>query len=221
MPQRLQKSWASKNHRDMEGFDYAIRRLPKNQKKNLIFHPKHGLIKKYKWITNEWVDQKLADAKRNDWIRDSVMYYAFIEVNFIKSNLRTAGGEEVEDTIFDINGLFFSKNVLFVKILEMMAKQYELNRYVENLLGIKETDRDVRSVSGKPMETKEERIGKIRSTTGRFFDFFSLPFGFFKKGPYERDFDERLTKYWLRDMAQRRYEPVVKFIKDKMGYGIS
>lgn len=195
-------------------------------KKNLIFHPKHGLIRKYKWITEEWVNDQLKVAKANDWIRDHTMYYAFIEVEFLKTNLRTASGEEVEDSIFNVNGLFFSKNVLFVKILEMMAKQYELNRYVENLIGIREPNREVKMPVRK--EEKEKHFGKIRSgistmksTTGKFAAFFSLPFGFFKKGPYERDFDERLTKYWLRDMAQRRYEPVVKFIKDKMGYGIS
>ncbi|MBI2076111.1 MAG: hypothetical protein HYT72_02595 [Candidatus Aenigmarchaeota archaeon] len=199
-------------------------------RKNLIFHPKHGLIRKHAWITDEWVAEKKRVAISNDWIRPNVLYYAFIEVDFIKSNLRTAGGDEVEDTIFDLNGLFFSKNVLFVKLLEMFAKQEEFNRYVEDLIGIREyapgTEREVKMPV--PKEEKKARFGKIssgmsavKSTAGRFADFFSLPFGFFKHGPYERDFDERLTKYWLRDMAQRRFEPVVKFVKDKMGYGIS
>ncbi len=193
-------------------------------RKNLIFHLKHGLVVAYPWITKEWVDDKVKDAKK--LVKEGTMYYAFLEIDFLRTNLRTAGGDEVEDSIYDLNGLFFSKNALIVKILEMYAKQDELNRYVESLIGIRAGDREVKMPVKK--EEKQKRFGKlssgaaiVKATAGKFAYFFSLPFGFFKHGPYERDFDERLTKYWLRDMAQRRFEPVVKFIKDKMGYGIS
>jgi len=38
-------------------------------------------------------------------------------------------------------------------------------------------------------------------------------------GPYERDFEDRVTKVYLLRGAADRYGPIVGFIKKKMGIG--
>ncbi len=42
-----------------------------------------------------------------------------------------------------------------------------------------------------------------------------------KGGPYERDFADRLSKIWLHSMAAQRYAPIVNYIKEKIGMGVS
>lgn len=187
-------------------------------KRELIFHPKHGLITKYNWITEEWVDKKNDEIWRNGWLRRDKLYYAFVIISFLRANMRSASGEEIEDTIFSVNGALFSRNVMLVKLLELLAKREEFNRYVDDLLGVAH---EVPRPEGEPMKTKE-RFAKFRASSSRFLDFFTLNrFRFMKHGPYERDFAERLTKYWFRTMSQNRYEPIVRFIKDKIGMGVN
>lgn len=187
-------------------------------KRELIFHPKHGLIRKHSWITEEWVDKKTDEIWQNNWFRREKLYYAFVIIEMLRGNMRTASGEEIEDTVFTVNGGLFSRNVLLVKLLELLAKQEEFNRYVDDLLGVKH---EVPLPEGEPLEIKH-RLAKWRATSSRFLDFFTFNrFRFMKHGPYERDFAERLTKYWFRVMSQSRYEPVIRFLKDKIGMGVS
>lgn len=187
-------------------------------KRELIFHPKHGLIVKYPWITEKWVDDKTSEAWRKNWFRHEKLYYAFAIIKFDRGNMRTASGEEIEDTIFAVNGGLFSRNALLVKLLELLAKQEEFNRYVDDLLGVKY---EVPRPEGGH-EEKEGRFDKYKEAAHRFLEFFALNrFRFMKHGPYERDFAERLTKYWFRTMSQNRYDPIVRFLKDKIGMGVS
>lgn len=41
----------------------------------------------------------------------------------------------------------------------------------------------------------------------------------FKRGPYEHDFDERITKVMAATMASTRYQPIIQFIKTKVRMG--
>jgi len=177
-------------------------------RKNLIFHPDHGLIVKYPWITEEWVQEQIKDIKTSGWLTGK-LYYSFIIVTFSRSNYRTATGEEIEDGTFDINLIIMSQNVLLTKLLELKAKQEEFNRYVDMLLGIPHP------IHGKRYEPK---FGK--GPLNRIADALSSHFMLFKRGPYEREWDERLTKYYFAPMAGGRYVPIVNFIKQKIGYGV-
>ncbi len=186
-------------------------------KKNLIFHPKHGLRVAYPWITEEWVEQKRQEILRrkqgptSQWIMPHKLYYAFIITKITRFNIRLASGAEIEDMIFDLNGLLVSQNVLFVKLLELVAKQEELDRYADQLLGI-ETP-----IPGKKVEEKKER--RIADRVMSFLNYFTLGMEFFKRGPYERDFQERITKVMLLNMAGQRYNPIVRYIKQKVNMG--
>ena len=189
-------------------------------KRELIFHPKHGLIVKHPWITEEWVDDMTQEIWKNRWFRPEKLYYAFLIIGFDRGNMRAASGEEIEDTIFSVNGGLFSRNVLLVKLLELLAKREEFNRYVDDLLGVK-YEKEYTIPEGETMKIKN-RFARSKASASRFLGFFTLNrFRFMKHGPYERDFAERLTKYWFRVMSQDRYEPVIRFLKDKIGMGVN
>ncbi len=214
-------------------------------KRELIFHKKHGLIVKYPWITEEWVDENIQTIWDNGWLLRQKLYYSFVIIEFLRGNMRSASGEEVEDSVFAVNCGMFSRNVMLVKLLELLAMREDFNRYVDNLLGVKHevplpeegkyqkaTGEKKRYEEGgmteeerKKYEEKQKRketMGKIMSVPMDFLGFFTMGrFRFMKRGPYERDFAERLTKYWFRTASQTRYDPVVRFIKDKIGMGVN
>jgi hypothetical protein len=105
-----------------------------------------------------------------------------------------------------------SKNVLFVKLLELEAKKEELNMYINSLLGMKT------EIPGKAHVPEiKDRLKHVR----RFTDALGFPFQFYKgKGPYERDFNDRITKFYLAPIAADRYGPITGFIKKKAGFGV-
>jgi hypothetical protein len=179
-------------------------------KKNFIFHKEHGLVKDYPWITHEWVVKQLKDMYAEGWLTKHKMYYSFFIIKLIKGNIRMPTGDEFEDGVFDVNLIVMSQNAMFAKLLEMKAKQEDFEKYVNDLLGIPT------KVEGKALKIEEkDRFEPVK----KFFDFFALNFQFMKRGPYERDFDERLTKYYFAPIAGERYVPIVGFIKSRMGMG--
>ncbi len=188
-------------------------------KKNLVFHPKHGLVVKYPWITEEWVKQKREEILNKKptpttaWILPHKLYYAFIIIKVTRVNIRLASGAEVEDTLFDVNAILMSQNALFVKQLELIAKQEEFDRYVDELLGVE------KPIPGSKPEYTTPRKEDVKQRIYGFLEYFSIPFQFIKGGPYERDFEERITKVMIASMAGNRYQPIVQFIKTKINMG--
>jgi hypothetical protein len=189
---------------------------------NLIFHKDHGLIKKHSWITEEWVDKKIPDLL-NEYTTPRKPYYSFFILDFDRGNFRTASGDEFEDSTFKVYGVFMSKNVLLVKLLELAAMEEEFEAHVDKLLGLKPGFKHDISKIQATKEAEErakktalgERIGKIKKK----LDDVGLGLQFLKPMPYEKDFDERIGKIHLRGMGKERYAPIVNFLKDKFGYG--
>ena len=139
------------------------------------------------------------------------MYYSFLPITLNKINIRTPDGAELEDGVFDVQAALMSQNVMFVKLLEMKAMQEDLNRYVDSLIGV---------AKEPPLpEKKKKRKGSLEPAKN-FFAYFSLPMKFFSRGPYEKDFYDRISLFWCRQMATLRYAPVVGFLKSKMGMGM-
>jgi hypothetical protein len=183
-------------------------------KKNLIFNPKHGLIVKYPWITDNWIKEQKEWMMRpdNKWLEENKLYYSFLEIILDKYNIRSADGSELEDGIFDVQAILMSQNAMFVKLLELRALQEDLNRYVDSLIGIGPEEHPAE-------EVKKGRLEGALDPAKRFFGYFTMPLQLFKKGPYESDFFDRISLFWCRQMAGLRYSPVVGFIKQKMGMG--
>jgi hypothetical protein len=191
-------------------------------KKHLIFHPEHGLISSYPWITDKWAKNYYQRYIDNRWMYRHKLYYSFLVIDFIRGSFRMPSGGEFDDSVFDINAIFMSQNVLYAKLLELEAKKADFNHYVDSLIGVRDPDcpiceHETGKSTAPSYEYKEspfEKINNVLSDVG-------LNMAFFKQGPYERDFDERLTKLHLTGMASLRYQPIVRFIKDKVGYGVS
>ncbi len=183
-------------------------------KKNLIFHPEQGLIVKYPWITDDWVKKQLASfyPPANRFMLPHKPYYAFFIIIMERANIRMPTGAEIEDGTFDVNAVFMSQNALFVKLLELKAKQHEMNRYVDELIGTGPAQ-----VEGKALSFE---VKNNLEPFKNFFKWFSLDFAFSKGGPYERDFEDRYTKYYAPGVMDK-YRQITGFIKTKMGLGVA
>jgi len=128
-------------------------------KQNVIFHPQWGLVTEYPWIIGRTASGKMWADEAADWIKKNWMlghrlYYGFLEIICDKSNVRHADGHETEDGIWDVNGLVMSQNALLAKLMELKAKQEELERYIDRLLGIEPTPK----IEITPEMLGEERI---------------------------------------------------------------
>ena len=181
-------------------------------KRNVIFHKGHGLVTRYPWITDIWVKEQLNyiyNRTNPRWMLRHKYYYTFFVIRTEKSNIRMPTGAELEDGIFDVNAIMMSQNALFAKLLELRAKQADFNMYVDSLLGLHRMT--------KPEEMPPRMDWK--KPVSDFFGKFSLAMQFAKAGPYEKDFDDRLTKVYFAGMARERYSVIVSFIKRKMGAG--
>lgn len=180
--------------------------------RNLIFDEKEGLIADYPWITVDWVKEKKKEMVDSGWFNLRKIYYSFFIIDLEKTNLRMPTGDELENGMFGINLITMSQNVLFAKLLELKAKQEEFENYISSMLGVP------KYVRGERYGRKyRDRLGPIKN----FLDYFSANFQFFKRGPYERDFDERVAKFYQLPIASGRLAPMLAFVHEKIGMGTS
>lgn len=190
-------------------------------KKNLIFHKEHGLIADHPWITDAWVKKQKefffnADGKGANpkWLLPHKPYYTMIDLGFMRGNTRLASGAEIEDSLYNIGMVFMTQNAMFAKLLQLQAKKEEMERYINNMLGIPNSIDDDKQTKSF-MAPQKDSLKPVKD----FLNYFSLNFQFMKRGPYERDFKDRITKRYLTTMGADRYGPVVNFVKEKIGYG--
>jgi len=191
-------------------------------KKHLIFHPEHGLITDYPWITDKWAGGFQETFYQRRWMLRNKLYYSFFPIDFLKGSFKTATGEEFDDSIFNITAIYMSENVLYTKLLELEAKKVDFNHYVDRLIGVIDPECQIcKHETGGSEKAMYDYKESVFEKMNNILKEIGLGMSFFKKGPYERDFDERITKLHLSGMAGIRYAPIVKFIKDSVGYGVS
>lgn len=208
-----------------------VEKLDKWTLKNLIFHPNHGLITKHKWITEEWVEKQrkwMYSPESGSWLHKNKLYYSCFIINLDKINIRSPTGSELEDGVFDVNSILMSNNALFVKLLEIRARQEDMDRYIDELMGIEWKKPEGRTIVFSKEEYKKYSKGEatlikeesdVDRRIKKLLDFFGISMSLVKRGPYERDFIDRLTKYWSAALGGQRYRPIVEFIKRKMSMG--
>ncbi len=176
-------------------------------KKHLIFGKEWGLVNKYGWLTEKWVEERKKEMFKDGWLTPHKPYYSFFQITLDKTNIRMPTGEELEDGVFDINMFLMSQNAAFCKMLELKARQQEIEHHIDKLLGV------YKPPEGKRSTFDADKVNPIK----KFFEWFSIDMEFSKKGPYERDFNDRIAKIYLARCAAERYAPIVDFVKKKCG----
>ncbi len=159
-------------------------------------------------------------------------YYIFHDINVIRIGTRLQVGE-LEDIIFHITTYVMSHNILLVKLLELECRNIELEKYIDEMLGVRTEEKEIEEILkeeypgvygelAKPKTGVEKFISEIGEVGGSIAGAFrgkrpSVPgLMFAKPGPYERDFLERITKQYLNPSGIM-YAEIRNFIRSKMG----
>lgn len=171
-------------------------------------------------------------AKKN-FLDPLELYYTYIVISVLRGGSKLPIGE-IETITFDIYTYAISQNVMLVKLLELKCREREFERYIDEILGVRSGMDNVSDIVRKDFpdlfkkEEKENEIKKIimdiKKMTDDFTNIFShqrVPstpgkFMFIKPGPYETDFKDRVTKYYL-NVSNKDFDTIRDFLKGKMG----
>ncbi len=189
-----------------------------------------------KTVADEIVEKEILPAwKRREMNLDPFeLYYIFLDIDVLRIGFRIPVGE-IEDITFTCRNFVISQNVLLVKLLELKCRDKELERYIDEMLGIRSEEKDISEILreefpelfGKEKELSERKkflkgLREIRKSYSDFFKSLKLPklksLMFIKPGPYERDFKDRIPKVYLAPAAEEFFS-IMDFLKSKMGVG--
>ena len=210
-----------------------------NWSKLFIKDPNRGLAKIYPWLLNKGkplkdvngnvikeqdvADNIVADLK-DKWSSGQMfgldpkeIYYIFFDIVITRLGLRLQVGE-LEDITFMMKTWVLSHNIMLVKLVEKECRDREVERYIEEMLGLKKDDKpaaelvkaEFADLMGTTAEKKEPgelqklaaelraAVAEVAKAGGAVGKAVGKESGrFVKPGPYETDFNERITKQYL------------------------
>ncbi|MEM5869781.1 MAG: hypothetical protein QXR09_01290 [Candidatus Aenigmatarchaeota archaeon] len=173
-------------------------------------------------------------------------YFMFFEIPVIRAVIRLPNGTEIEDLMFDrLTAWLETQNIIIGRLIELEVKDKKIELYLKQMLGeagvlekedggkkrieIVDIDELVKEYTKKFEEERKEKVKekgenpveRITKIFEKFFEFFGLELNFFRakvpyKIPYEFALKERITKYYLREVAAA-WGMIVNFIKSSFG----
>ncbi len=165
-------------------------------------------------------------------------YYCFYDMDVFSPLFKMEGGkEEIDDWNCMLTPYLVSQNVIMLVLLEITAKERWLNKYVKELIGVREVEDKVRAeVEKRYNMTEDEKKFFIRRWVDSYnkrkkkmtdrYDNWMLDNKpkmrgvlkyFMRIGPYETVTNERLSKVYGRYMGSGTTDPLIKYIKQQFG----
>ena len=224
-----------KKTKEMEGF--LVNPLDDFIKRQVILYDKYesdgsaGLRFYYPWIDEEWVKKKFESIKGK--LAQDKLYYEFFRIVIERYIVKLPTGAQMEDMAFSVKAYFMSQNSLVAKLLELEAEKEELEKSINELLGVEfleekkyksideiyeELVKKWKSEEGKAKEVKNilskvgEFVKKAKYGIEKFSDMAGFTFLLAKFGPYDAVAKSRLTHHYFKDMGGD-YGDIVGFIK--------
>ncbi len=167
------------------------------------------------------------------WMSTDDVYYVLFDVYIERSIIKTPPpeGTEMEDIMLNpVRIWLLSQNALLVHLVELEAIKEQFNREINEMIGAQEMEDDILNKVRKEMdeagkEPEKEGVSftrSMRNAVNRFersYDWLvdkTKPFRryFFRPGPYENVFNERITKLYLV-ASGKNYQQVTDFWKSK------
>jgi len=192
----------------------------------------------YEEMKKEWNEPQFYESAPK--LNPNRYMYCFYDLEIISPLMKMEGGkEEMDDWNCLVTPYVASQNVILIALLEIEAKKRWLNKYVKELIGVREVEDKIRAEVEKrynlePESTKRfagvrnfvQKFRTKKANTGRRFDDWWLDFKpkgrvflkyFMRIGPYETVRSERLSKMYGRYMGSAMTDPFIKFIKNEIG----
>ncbi len=115
--------------------------------KILIFDENVGLRVKYPWITPAWVNSVkgwcLSQVKKK-MLGGYSQYLIMTNVRFFTKTTTYRNNFEVETGVYAFDNFMVTPNIMFVKMVEFKAREEEVRRYINQMLGIKDERKTLR-----------------------------------------------------------------------------
>jgi hypothetical protein len=160
------------------------------------------------------------------------LYYMFIDIDVNRNGMRLQTGE-LEDITIKSKMFVLSQNIMLVKMLELLCRDMEMENYIDEMLGVRFDDRDIEDLikeelpgiygSKDKLTDKENDRLKLKRAVASYRGLFKstdMPstskLTFLKRGFYERDFKDRITKHYAK-YAAGQLASITSFVKSKMG----
>ena len=193
------------------------------------------LFKARKRLTDRFEASIKGTTEGENWVFSP--YFMFFEMPINRFVTRLPDGTEIEDLMFTrFKAYVSSQNIMILRLLELEAKEKQLDNYISSMLGEMGVSAEGKTASLEELEEeyliklgdekkKEEKkslplpgfFDQIREGIGGFFNFFGIKVAFFKAtGPYEFIFSERITKYHIKETGVAA-QMVVRFLKSAFG----
>ncbi|NIO22401.1 MAG: hypothetical protein GTN38_00045 [Candidatus Aenigmarchaeota archaeon] len=148
------------------------------------------------------------------------IYYIFIDLDYnVVYKRGSTGPMVVEDQYFHFHPFLLSQNALVLFLLELEAKKKAFEREINELIGVKEVEREIREkvedeFEGEEEEKKSRKIKSVRSGAHKLRRNVIRPaVGLIvKPGPYEINVQRRISKCYGDYMGPQVAE-IVELIK--------
>ncbi len=165
-------------------------------------------------------------------------YYAFYDLEIVSPLFKMEGGkEEIDDWNCMLTAYLVTQNVVMVTLLEITAKERWMNKYVKEMIGVREVEDKIRAEVEKRYNVEDEKKRwllkrwlekyrtKRKSISNRYDDWMlekkpkmrEVLKYFMRIGPYETVSSERLSKMYGRYMGGGMTDPLIKYIKQQFG----
>jgi len=185
-----------------------------------------------RFLADEIVEKEILPNWREFGLYPEELYYTYMEIEVLRSGTRLPVGE-IEDIVFHIVNYSVSQNVMLVKMLELKCREMELEKYIDEILGIKFENREIaevlteefpklfpkKSEPGNPVSMFFRDVMNAWKEMYKGMEKLRLPrfqrLQFIKPGPYETE-DERLTEQFFT-VSGGQFANVVEFLKQRMG----
>lgn len=152
------------------------------------------------------------------------LYYVFFDLTMEMTLIRTPPpeGAELDDMAITCRTMIMSQNALLLHLMELQARERAMENYIDEIIGAKEED-IYQSVEKEFAEEKPQRLAglrkahqKLRWAGAKIRPALTWVFRlFFKEGPYEINFDERIGKIYFRGVG-KYYTQFVEMAKKNM-----
>ena len=178
--------------------------------------------------TEEDIRKLIDKAVQAGELNPNFTYYVFFDVNIQLNLVRTPPpqGTELDNLVFQpLKAYVISQNVLLMLLIEIAARESSFEKHINELIGSREhEEEELKRLEEELMPKKPEKKSKIKDAshkTGKWGRkgrnvFEKIFYIFVKRGPYETNFEERITKMYFR-AAGGLYGQQVGYILSKMG----
>ncbi len=230
--------WAWRAHSPPEVRKAPIERLGKFLvrpdddfvKEMFIFNKERGLANIYPWLLNEkdgkrfgsTMIEEIVDKEWNpsNGLDPEKMYYFFFDITAFRTGSKTPTSE-TESISFDVKTYVISQNIMLVKYIELKCREHEMERYIDEILGVSE---DIVKKEFPELFEEKKPEQKIKINLNFLAGFEKAAGGIskirvpslVKSGPYERDFTDRIPIYYISP-AGGSFSDVKNFLKSRMG----